>query len=145
MNVRKSSTVVRRRRASALLRRARSAAARLGRGRGRRAGIRSAWSWAGRGAGSGAGRGGCAGSGAWARTSVRGAAKARTSTVLKCSVAASGSTSDSGCSGLRSSSSLAYRRSIAPRPDSSRMAVEKRSVGRASFSSSCLRSHIGTR
>lgn len=45
----------------------------------------------------------------------------------------------------RARRSLAYRRSIPARPDSSRMAVLKRSVGRASFSSSCLRSHIGTK
>ena len=46
---------------------------------------------------------------------------------------------------LRARRSLAYRRSIPARPDSNRMAVLKRSVGRASFSSSCLRSHIGTK
>lgn len=45
----------------------------------------------------------------------------------------------------RARRSLAYRRSIPARPDSNRMAVLKRSVGRASFSSSCLRSHIGTK
>ncbi|OSY51408.1 hypothetical protein BG846_02933 [Streptomyces fradiae ATCC 10745 = DSM 40063] len=76
-----------------------------------------------------------------------GAAKARTSTESICSVSASGSTSGTrqSSSAPRARSSLAYRRSIPALPDRSRMAVLKRSVGRASFSSSCLRSHIGTR
>lgn len=71
-----------------------------------------------------------------------GAAKARTSTE---SVTSSGSLRCSSPSGERVCRSLAYRRSMPARPDSSRMAVLKRSVGRASFSSSCLRSHIGTK
>lgn len=70
-------------------------------------------------------------------------AKARTSTE---SVTASGTTALGSPSSVeRARRSLAYRRSIPARPDSSRMAVLKRSVGRASFSSSCLRSHIGTK
>ncbi|CAM5309776.1 hypothetical protein SVIOM342S_03247 [Streptomyces violaceorubidus] len=70
-------------------------------------------------------------------------AKARTSTE---SVTASGaSASGSASSAERDRRSLAYRRSMPARPDRSRMAVLKRSVGRASFSSSCLRSHIGTK
>lgn len=68
-------------------------------------------------------------------------AKARTSTE---SVTPSGSALGSPSS-VERARSLAYRRSIPARPESSRMAVLKRSVGRASFSSSCLRSHIGTK
>lgn len=68
-------------------------------------------------------------------TSVAGTARARTST------AGSASASDSGSG----SAVAAYLRSRAARPDNSRMAVLKRSVGRASLSSSCLRSHIGTK
>lgn len=71
-----------------------------------------------------------------------GMAKARTSTE---SVTPPGSALGSPSSVERARRSLAYRRSIPARPDSSRMAVLKRSVGRASFSSSCLRSHIGTK
>ena len=56
-----------------------------------------------------------------------------------------GSAPGASSSMARWRSSLAYRRSMADRPDSSRMAVLKRSVGRASLSSSCLRSHIGTK
>ncbi|GAA3302491.1 hypothetical protein GCM10020295_48450 [Streptomyces cinereospinus] len=84
---------------------------------------------------------------AWRTPSARGraggTAKARTSTE---SVTASGSSKPgSSSSAERARRSLAYRRSMPARPDSNRMAVLKRSVGRASFSSSCLRSHIGTK
>lgn len=87
---------------------------------------------------------GWAGGGSWALVCCRtgGMAKDRTSTE---SVTASGSALGSPSSAERARRSLAYRRSIPARPDSSRMAVLKRSVGRASFSSSCLRSHIGTK
>ncbi|EPJ35281.1 hypothetical protein STAFG_7678 [Streptomyces afghaniensis 772] len=155
VKARNSMVVVRRRRASTFERRARAAAAWFawfawfvrGAAPRRAAGTcprpRSALA----GLGPGAGRAGCSGAGdgtgAWVCGRVLDTAKARTSTESVTASRASASCSPSSVE--RACRSLAYRRSMAAFPDRSRMAVLKRSVGRASFSSSCLRSHIGTK